>query len=105
MGQLLIINAPSSFAFIWGIIKPWLAKETVEKVDILSSNYKEVLLEVIDAENLPVTLGGQCTCESEGGCDLSGAGPWMDARKARKMQGCAEDYEPIEKTEEVVQSK
>ncbi|KAG1906424.1 CRAL-TRIO domain-containing protein [Suillus fuscotomentosus] len=75
MGQLLIINAPSSFTFIWGIIKPWLAKETVEKVDILGSNYREVLLDVIDAENLPEILGGTCTCKSEGGCDLSGAGP------------------------------
>ncbi|OJA08807.1 hypothetical protein AZE42_01308, partial [Rhizopogon vesiculosus] len=104
MGQLLIINAPSSFAFIWGMIKPWLAKETVEKVDILSSNYREVLLEVIDAEDLPVTLGGQCTCESEGGCDLSGAGPWMDERKARQRQGGTEDSRSIERTEEVVQS-
>jgi len=103
MGQLLIINAPSSFAFIWGMIKPWLAKETVEKVDILSSNYREVLLEVVDAENLPVTLGGTCTCEGEGGCDISGAGPWMDERMERKRREITEKSGSIERTEGVDQ--
>jgi hypothetical protein len=103
MGQLLIINAPSSFAFIWGMIKPWLAKETVEKVDILSSNYREVLLGVVDAENLPVTLGGKCTCEGEGGCDISGAGPWMDERKERKRREVTEKSRSIERTEGVDQ--
>jgi hypothetical protein len=101
MGQLLIINAPSSFTFIWGIIKPWLAKETVEKVDILGSNYREILLDVVDAENLPEILGGTCTCKGEGGCELSGAGPWMDERKERKRNGSTEDSRPGEKTEEI----
>ncbi|KAG1774794.1 CRAL-TRIO domain-containing protein [Suillus placidus] len=100
MGQLLIINAPSSFTFIWGIIKPWLAKETVEKVDILGSNYREVLLDVVDAENLPEILGGTCTCEGEGGCDLSGAGPWMDERKERNRNRNTEDSVSGGKTEE-----
>ena len=84
MAKLAIINAPSSFAFIWSVIKPWLAKETAEKVDILGSDYQKVLLELIDAENLPTVLGGKCTCEHAGGCDLSGAGPWMDERLARQ---------------------
>lgn len=83
MGQLAIINAPPSFTFIWSIVKPWLAKETVEKVDILGKDYKEVLLQIIDADNLPTTLGGNCTCSSAGGCDLSSAGPWMDERLAK----------------------
>lgn len=78
MGQLAIVNAPSSFAFIWSMIKPWLSKETAEKVDILGSDYKKVLLDLIDAENLPSTLGGNCTCE--GGCHLSSRGPWLDGR-------------------------
>ncbi|KIJ17681.1 hypothetical protein PAXINDRAFT_167671 [Paxillus involutus ATCC 200175] len=84
MGQLAIVNAPSSFTFIWSIIKPWLAKETVEKVDILGTNYRDILLRLIDAENLPSVLGGNCTCSHAGGCDLSGAGPWMDERLARR---------------------
>jgi len=78
MGQLAIVNAPSSFAFIWSMIRPWLAKETAEKVDILGHDYKEKLLDMIEADNLPSTLGGNCECE--GGCHLSSAGPWLDGR-------------------------
>lgn len=78
MGQLAIVNAPSSFTFIWSVIKSWLSKETAEKVDILGSDYKKVLLELVDADNLPSTLGGNCRCE--GGCHLSSVGPWLDGR-------------------------
>ncbi|KAJ7780633.1 CRAL-TRIO domain-containing protein [Mycena maculata] len=78
MGQLAIVNAPTTFAFIWSMIKPWLSKETAEKVDILGHDYKKVLLELIDADSLPTTLGGNCVCEE--GCHLSSAGPWLDGR-------------------------
>lgn len=81
MGQLAIVNAPSSFTVIWSFIKPWLSKETQEKVDILGKNYEEVLLEMIDEDSLPATLGGKCSCEDTGGCHLSGAGPWLDGRQ------------------------
>lgn len=53
MGQLAIVNAPSSFTFIWSVIRPWLSKETADKVDILGSDYKDVLLNLVDAESLP----------------------------------------------------
>ncbi|KIM65935.1 hypothetical protein SCLCIDRAFT_14824 [Scleroderma citrinum Foug A] len=86
MAKIAIVNAPSSFAFIWSIIRPWLAKETADKVEILGSDYHKVLLELIDAENLPTALGGKCTCEHAGGCDWSGAGPWMDERLARQTE-------------------
>jgi hypothetical protein len=81
MGQLAIVNAPSSFTWIWSFIKPWISKETAAKVDVLGRDYKEVLLSMIDAENLPSTLGGSCTCSEAGGCHLSGAGPWLEGRK------------------------
>jgi len=80
MGQLAIVNAPSSFTLIWSMIKPWLSKETAEKVDILGSDYKDQLLKLIDADCLPTTLGGTCECKEEGGCQLSGVGPWLDGR-------------------------
>ncbi|TFY57651.1 hypothetical protein EVG20_g8456 [Dentipellis fragilis] len=84
MGQLAIINAPMSFTAIWAVVKPWLSAETCEKISILGSDYQEVLLNLVEAENLPASLGGQCTCSHVGGCHLSGAGPWMDGREERR---------------------
>lgn len=80
MGQLAVINAPSSFTFIWAAVKPWLSKETAEKVDVLGSDYRSVLLDLVDEESLPSSLGGKCTCEGAGGCNMSGVGPWLDGR-------------------------
>lgn len=80
MGQLAIVNAPSTFTMIWSIIKPWLSKETADKVDILGSDYKDVLLKQVDADCLPSTLGGSCECPEYGGCHMNSPGPWMDGR-------------------------
>ncbi|EJC98105.1 CRAL/TRIO domain-containing protein [Fomitiporia mediterranea MF3/22] len=84
MGMLVIINAPSTFTAIWTAVKPWLAKETQEKVCIFGSDYAPFLLEEIDAENLPESLGGKCTCSETGGCQFSNVGPWMEGRKERR---------------------
>lgn len=84
MGQLAIINAPSSFTFIWSMVKPWLSKETVEKVDILGKDYKDVLLQLVHVDNLPTVLGGNCTCSGTGGCNVSSPGPWMEERLVKK---------------------
>jgi hypothetical protein len=81
MSQLVIINAPSSFTFIWSLVKPWLAVETVKKVEILGSDYKQFMLDVAEPDALPVSLGGTCTCEGLGGCLLSGVGPWLEGRE------------------------
>jgi len=105
MGQLAIINAPSTFTIIWNAIKPWLSKETLAKVDVLGSDYKDVLLKLVDEENLPRILGGKCSCENEGGCSLSGAGPWQDGRDGwgpkAEAKRKAEGEKVTEKDEEV----
>ena len=65
MGQLIIINAPTSFTAIWSVIKPWLAPRTLDKVSILGASQPDqhaTLLELVSPENLPVALGGTCTC-------------------------------------------
>ncbi|CCM00205.1 uncharacterized protein FIBRA_02233 [Fibroporia radiculosa] len=68
MAKFFIINAPYSFTTIWSVVKLWIAKETLAKIDILGSDYKSVLLTHIDPENLPESMGGTCRCEDVGGC-------------------------------------
>lgn len=97
MGQLAIVNAPASFTFIWSIIKPWLSKETANKVDILGSNYQEILLDLIDRENLPASLGGGCECE--GGCQYSFAGPWKESTEERRQR---RQMQAIQETKQVL---
>ncbi|KII93920.1 hypothetical protein PLICRDRAFT_409657 [Plicaturopsis crispa FD-325 SS-3] len=92
LGQLAIINAPSSFAYIWSFIKQWLSPETAQKIDVLGGNYRDVLLELIDEDNFPAHLGGSCRCEHAGGCELSGAGPWLEGRV---WEGAAKAGSPL----------
>lgn len=75
MGKFYIINAPYIFTTVWSVIKGWLDPVTVEKIRILGSGFEKELMEQIPPENLPQTLGGECSCP-DGACSLSDAGPW-----------------------------
>ncbi|KAI0051148.1 CRAL/TRIO domain-containing protein [Auriscalpium vulgare] len=86
MGQLVVINAPSSFTAIWSIIKPWLSAQTVAKISIYGQDYKHALLDLVDAENLPESLGGKCNCVHVGGCHIGNEGPWMVGRAERRAR-------------------
>ncbi|KAJ3270475.1 cytosolic factor, phosphatidylinositol/phosphatidylcholine transfer protein [Terramyces sp. JEL0728] len=74
LGKMVIINAPYIFTVIFSILKMVIDPRTMGKIEILGSNYKEVLLQHVDAHNLPVEYGGTCQCE--GGC--GDIGPWND---------------------------
>ena len=76
--KFFIINAPWTFTTIWSFVKLWLAPRTIEKIDILGTDYQGVLLGHIDAENLPTFYGGKCECKEVGGCKWSV--PMLDGR-------------------------
>ncbi|RYP36413.1 hypothetical protein DL767_003376 [Monosporascus sp. MG133] len=77
LGKLYLINAPWGFSTVWSVVKAWLDPVTVGKIHILGSGYQTELLKQVPAENLPKEFGG--TCECEGGCENSDAGPWREA--------------------------
>lgn len=66
LGRFFIINAPWIFTPLWALIRPWLDPVTRDKFSVMGSNYREKLLELVDAESLPQEYGGTCCCE--GGC-------------------------------------
>lgn len=77
LGKLYLINAPWGFSTVWSVVKGWLDPITVDKIHIFGSGYQTELLKQIPAQNLPKEFGG--TCECEGGCENSDAGPWHEA--------------------------
>lgn len=61
---LYMINAPFTFSIMWALIKPWIDPVTVQKFQIVGSNYQDILKDKIAADQIPVEYGG--TCESFG---------------------------------------
>ena len=61
---LYMINAPFTFSILWALIKPWIDPVTVQKFQIIGSNYQDILKDKISEEYIPVEYGG--TCESFG---------------------------------------
>lgn len=82
MGKLYIINAPWGFSTVFSWVKGFLDPVTVAKIKVFGGGFEKDLLAQIPAENLPKEFGG--TCECEGGCFLSDAGPWQDPQWARE---------------------
>ncbi|CAO3597374.1 unnamed protein product [Absidia cylindrospora] len=69
LNKLFLVNAPGAFVYFWKIVKCWLDPGTINKIQILGSDYQSQLLNHIPAENLPSFLGGTCSCDHiSGGC-------------------------------------
>jgi hypothetical protein len=81
LGRLYLINAPWGFSSVFSVVKSFLDPVTVQKIHVLGSGYQQELLGQVPAENLPTMFGG--TCECEGGCAFSDAGPWRDPEWAK----------------------
>ncbi|KAJ3027680.1 UNVERIFIED_CONTAM: cytosolic factor, phosphatidylinositol/phosphatidylcholine transfer protein [Siphonaria sp. JEL0065] len=91
LGKMFVINAPMLFTGVWTLVKPMLDEATVQKINILGSNYLPSLLECVDAQNLPRFLGGSCN-DCKEGCEHSDIGPWNDG----SVEGYPkEEYERI----------
>ncbi|KAL6762289.1 CRAL-TRIO domain-containing protein [Haematococcus lacustris] len=73
LGHICIINAPSVFRMIWGVVKGMLDARTQGKIEILGTDYLPGLLKWVDINNLPEFLGGRSK-----GSLLEDIGPWSD---------------------------
>ncbi|XP_019444788.1 PREDICTED: phosphatidylinositol/phosphatidylcholine transfer protein SFH10-like isoform X1 [Lupinus angustifolius] len=89
LNRMFIINAGSGFRMLWNTIKSFLDPKTTAKINVLGNNYQSKLLEIIDASELPESLGGTCTCADKGGCMLSDKGPWNDPEIMQMVQNGA----------------
>lgn len=57
--KCIIINAPNFFPVLWKMVRPFLTQATTDKVEVYGkSGWKEHILNIIDAPQLPVHWGG-----------------------------------------------
>ena len=73
MDKCLIINAPTTFRIIFGMVKYFLDSRTQTKIHVLPANYREDLLKYISPENLEVRYGGSNPLPLS-----AEPGPWQD---------------------------
>ena len=60
-GQVIVLSAPSIFAWFWAILKGFIDEKTQEKISILGSDYADTVIARIGRDNTPVEWTGGCT--------------------------------------------
>ncbi|KAJ5167654.1 SEC14 cytosolic factor [Penicillium canariense] len=69
--RLFVLNAPSYFGWMWGIMRKWLDQGTVDKVVIVpASEMMPTLTKYIDTESIPSRFGGEFAWEHGTPLDL-----------------------------------
>mmetsp|Transcript_11438 Transcript_11438/g.27438 ORF Transcript_11438/g.27438 Transcript_11438/m.27438 type:complete len:374 (+) Transcript_11438:49-1170(+) len=58
LAVLFVVNAPPFFVALYKLIQSWLDPVTASKIQVLGRNFQSVLLEHIDADQLPRDYGG-----------------------------------------------
>ena len=81
LGKCYILNAPFYFRFIWKVVKFWVDKKTRNNFVIFSNNGEKELKKIIDEDNLPVFLGGNCDKKI-----YEEPGPWKEFVKKADMK-------------------
>jgi len=66
--RMLIINAGSIFANLWGVVKNVVDDDTREKIQIFRDTPTKLLLELIEPSQLPKYLGGDLVIEGDPYC-------------------------------------
>jgi len=67
LGRIYLINVPWAFQTFWRLITPMLYPQTIAKIQVLGSDWKDKLKEAIDEKYLPPQHGGTCN-ECKKGC-------------------------------------
>nr|UXK97100.1 retinal-binding protein [Haliotis discus hannai] len=61
MKRMFVVNAPRIFPLLYKLCRPLISEEMKNKIHVLGGDFSGVLLEHIDADQLPVFLGGAMT--------------------------------------------
>jgi len=91
-GRMIIVNAPKVFSIAWSFVKPQLDEKTIAKVSIFGSDQREafeaLLLDLVDADQLPKLFGGKCMCDGKDptSCMRAVKGPWADLEVLKLLE-------------------
>ena len=58
LAKCIMINTPWLFTTVWPFVKGFLAQQTVEKIVLVGTDFKNTILESVDEESVPEMVGG-----------------------------------------------